>query len=134
MIRVPVNPDLLRWARERARVTQDDLTVKFKKLPSWEDGEAQPTLKQLEKFARAVHVPFGYLFLTEPPEEPLPISDFRTVTDTATARPSPDLLDTLYAMQRRQAWLREYLVENDAEPLTFVASARLADDPSVVGS
>ena len=133
MIRVPVNPELLRWARERAGVAQDDLATRFKKLSEWESGETQPTLKQLEAFARAVHVPFGYLFLREPPDERLPIADFRTVADTATTRASPDLIDTLCAMQRRQAWLREHLVENEAEPLAFAASARLADDPGAVG-
>ena len=133
MIRVPVNPELLRWARERANIAQENLATRFKKLPEWESGGAQPTLKQLEAFARTVHVPFGYLFLREPPDERLPIADFRTVAGAATTRPSPDLIDTLYAMQRRQAWLREHLVENEAEPLAFAASARLADDPAAVG-
>lgn len=133
MNRVSVNPELLCWARERAVITQEELVDKFKKLPQWETGEMQPTLKQLEAFARAVHVPFGYLFLSEPPEERLPIADFRTVADTEKAAASPDLIDTLYTMQQRQAWLREHLVENGAEPLTFAASARLADDPAAVG-
>ena len=88
MIRAPVKPELLRWARERAGVAQGDLAAKFKKLPEWEAGERQPTLKQLEAFARAVHVPFGYLFLPEPPEESLPIPDFRTFAGRAVTRPS----------------------------------------------
>ena len=133
MIRVPVNPELLRWACECADIAQEDLTAKFRKLPEWESGEIQPTLKQLEEFACAVHVPFGYLFLSKLPDERLPIADFRTVADTAKAKASPDLIDTLYAMQRRQAWLHEYLVENEADPLPFAASARLADDPGAVG-
>ena len=33
-------------------------------------GTTQPTLKQAGAFARAVHVPVGCLFLTEPPEAP----------------------------------------------------------------
>ena len=133
MTRAPISPELLRWARERAGVAQEDLAVKFKKLPEWEDGQSQPTLKQAEAFARAVHVPFGYLFLSEPPDEPLPIADFRTVADARKARASPDLIDTLYTMQRRQVWLREHLVENEIEPLAFAASARLSDDPDAVG-
>jgi len=133
MIRVSVEPGLLRWARERAGMAQEDLAGRFKKLPDWESGKTQPTLKQLEAFARKVHVPFGYLFLMEPPDEPLPIADFRTVANTANAKPSPDLLDTLYAMQRRQAWLREHLVENEVEPLSFAGSARLSDAPDAVG-
>ena len=95
--------------------------------------ERQPTLKQLEKLAKATHTPFGYLFLPEPPEERLPIPDFRTVTDAARRRPSPDLLDTLYTMRRRQEWLRETVVEHGMKSLAFVGSARLSDEPEAVG-
>ena len=87
----------------------------------------------MEKLAQLTHTPFGYLFLGEPPDERLPIPDYRTVAGTVRGRPSPDLLDTLYTMQHRQEWLRKILVEDDAEPSAFVASARLADDPDAVG-
>ena len=78
-------------------------------------------------------MPFGYFFLPEPPDIPLPIPDFRTVQNRKLGVVSPDLLDTIYAMQRRQAWLREDRIECEAPPLTFVGSARLNDDPSAVG-
>ncbi len=133
MTRVSINPELLHWARERSGISQENLAAKFKRLPEWESGKTRPTLKQVEAFARAVHVPVGYLFLREPPDERLPIADFRTAEDAAQAKASPNLIDTLYAMQRRQAWLREHLLENEAEPLAFAASARLADDPGAVG-
>ena len=105
MTRVPVHPELLRWARQRAGRSVDDLVQHFPQLPAWERGDKQPTFKQLEAFAKATHAPFGFLFLAEPPEERLPIPDFRTVAH-GTVRPSPDLLDTIYGMQRRQDWLR----------------------------
>ncbi len=133
MIRAPVNPEILRWARERAGISQENLATKFKKLPEWEDGKIQPTLKQVEAFARAVHAPIGFLFLPEPLEETVPIPDFRTFTGHAATRPSPNLLDTVYTMQQRQAWLRKHFIENEAEPLAFAASARVTDDPDAVG-
>lgn len=133
MSRVAVKPELIRWARERARLTVDVLAGRFPKLQDWEQGETQPTLKQLESFAQATHVPLGYLFLPEPPEERLPIPDLRTLADTELRKPSPDLLDTIYAMQRRQAWLREELIDGEADPLEFVGSARVADDAQGVG-
>ena len=45
MIRVPVNPNLLRWARERSGIAQEILAAKFKNLGEWENGELHPTLK-----------------------------------------------------------------------------------------
>ncbi len=129
----PVKPELIRWARERVGRSVEDLSTRFKNLDEWERGEAQPTFRQLEDFARATHVPFGYLFLPEPPEEHIPIPDLRTIRNEDISHPSPDLLDTIHAMQRRQAWLREELIECEAESLDFVGSARPADDPQGVG-
>jgi len=133
MTRVPVAPEILRWTCERADYDMEYVAARIPQFPAWIRRERHPTLKQLEKFAKLTHTPFGYLFLSEPPNEHLPVPDYRTVVGTPRQRPSPDLLDTLYTMQRRQRWLREALVENDAEPLAFVASARLADDAEAVG-
>lgn len=109
-----------------------ELGIRFPQLYEWESGEKQPTLKQLETFAKATHTPIGYFFLPEPPVERLPIQDFRTVRESSS-RPSADLLDTIYAMQRRQDWLREERREGEGEPLDFVGSARLADEPEAAG-
>ena len=133
MTRVAVSPDILRWARERAGLHVEDLIGRFPKLVDWERGELSPTINQLEAFAKATHVPFGFLFLPEPPDLPMPIPDFRTLSNRQPGAVSPDLLDTIYAMQRRQAWLREERLDGDAEPLAFVGSARLSDDPDAVG-
>lgn len=133
MNRVVVNPELMQWARQRARLAIDDLAGKFPKLADWERGEVLPTFKQLEDFAKATRVPFGYLFLPEPPHIPMPISDFRTVGNQYIGSVSPELLDTIYAMQRRQAWLRETRLDCEAERLAIVGSARLSDDPAAVG-
>lgn len=42
MIRVSVNPELLRWARERAGLAQEGLGAKFRKPPKWEGGQTHP--------------------------------------------------------------------------------------------
>ena len=123
---------MLRWARERARHEVHELEPRFPQLSAWERGEKLPTFKQLEAFAKATHTPLGFLFLSDPPAERLPIPDFRTLKDRST-RPSPDLLDTVYGMQRRQDWLREERIEGEADPLDFVGNARLDDDPVAVG-
>ena len=95
-MRVDVKPELLRWARERAGFDLAALATRFPHLADWERGDARPTLKQLEQFAKATHAPVGFLFLPEPPVEEVPIPDFRTVANRHIKRPSPDLLDTVY--------------------------------------
>ena len=134
MIRVPLNPGLLRWARQRSGIAHDVLAARFRKLPEWEAGEARPTLKQVEAFARAVHVPVGYLFLAEPPEEAVPIPDFRTFAAHEITRPSPNLLDTIYACQERQSWYRDFVRVAGHPELGFVGSATTETSPVTVGA
>lgn len=132
MMRVEIRPEILRWARERSGVESAVLERRFPSLEDWERGRKQPTLKQLDAFAGATHTPVGFLFLPEPPVERLPIRDLRTVKG-GFPRPSADLLDTIYAMQRRQDWLREERIDCEAGALEFVGMARLIDDPMSVG-
>ena len=134
MTRVAINPALIRWARERAGHAHEALAARFKKLPEWEAGETQPTLKQVEAFAHAVHVPVGYLFLSEPPEEPVPIPDFRTVAGRAVLQPSPNLLDTIYACQERQSWYRDFARVGQQPEVGFVGSVTVETPPEAVAA
>src|SRR6185295_17651365 len=104
------------------------LTRRIPQLPAWERGEMQPTLKQLEGFAKVTHTPVGYLFLPEPPVERVPIPDFRTAGNERIDHPSPDLLDTLYLCQQRQEWYRDFARSTGEAPLTYVGSVRVGDD------
>lgn len=128
--RVAIQPNLLTWARERAGLSLDSLVKKFPKIAEWEDGIAQPTLKQLENFAKSVHVPIGYLFLPESPQESLPIPDFRTVSDRSITRLNVNLLDTIYLCQERQAWYRDYARLQSFTPIDFIGGAKLSDAPT----
>lgn len=128
MNRVAVESRLLAWARERAGRSTESLASSFPKLSEWEAGDSRPTLKQLESFAKAVHVPVGYLFLREPPDEPVPIPDFRTMADAALGRPTPDLLDTIYLCQQRQDWYRDFARQMGDPPVPFVGALRVGDD------
>lgn len=131
MTTVDVSGAVLRWAVERSP-RPAAVERRFPRFREWESGERHPTLRQLEQLARATATPLGFFFLAEPPEERLPIPHFRTVKDEPVHRPSPDLLETVYTMQRRQEWLREYLVEQGQGPLQFVGSFSPREEPEAV--
>lgn len=132
MTTVAASVPVLRWAAQRARLHDDDLAARFSKWPMWLSGEAQPTLKQLEDFARLTHTAIGYFFLPQPPTLPLPVPDFRILRDEALAEPSSNLLDTLYLCQQRQEWYRDHARMHGLPTLPFVGSARLQEAPEVV--
>ena len=120
-------PDVLRWARERAGLAPEGLAAKMKVKPDqlrdWESS-GRISLAQADRMAHHTRTPLGYLFLKAPPEEDLSIPDYRTFAGAVPARPSPDLLDTIHLMTRRQAWMRDELVEAGADLLPFVGNSR----------
>ena len=133
-----VTPELIRWARMRSSELTDSIArkvnVKSDTLTAWEMGEAHPSLHQAQKLARALKVPFGYLYLPSPPQENLPLPDLRQVAGTPARPPSPDFLDVLHDSLRKQQWYREYLEEQDAPPVPFVGRFNLGDDPKVIAT
>jgi Zn-dependent peptidase ImmA (M78 family) len=120
---VNINSNMFTWAIARAGYDLSDFAIKFPKIQDWVDQKKKPTVKQLEAFSKKVHLPFGYLFLPEPPKESLPIPFFRT-NNGGQNNVSINVYDTILLMQQRQDWLREYLIENDFQPLPFVGKFR----------
>ena len=130
-VRVAVAPDLLQWAVERAGWDDETIDKRAPKLDAWAAGQ-EPTLKQLEKFARDTHTPLGLFFLPEPPEEKVPIPDMRTLNNAGVDRPSADMLDVIYICQERQYWYRGYVVDHGLVPPSFVGSATIDDPPALI--
>ena len=85
-----------------------------------------PTLKQVEAFSRAVHVPVGYLFLAQPPEESVPVPDFRTFAGEPATRPTPNILNTVYICQEPQSCYREFARITQQTEANFVSSVTVA--------
>jgi len=116
---------MLRWAVERAGLSDVDVRTRFAKYGDWLSGTVHPTFKQLQSFAHATHASIGYFFLSTPPVLGVPIPDFRILGDQRPGEPSPDLLDTIYLCQQRQDWYVGYAKSSGAEPLAFVGSLNL---------
>ena len=135
-LQITLQPDVLRWARERAKLQPEELAKKMgvkgpERVLEWEDNGVI-SVAQVDKLAKCTYTPLGFLYSKEPPDERLPIADFRT--RESTPPPSPDLLETVYLMQRRQAWMREELIEEGDEPLEFVGAYGLDSRPRHVAS
>jgi len=76
---IPITPEVVQWARERAGFSIGEATKSFKKIVEWEAGESSPTYPQLEKLAIKFKLPIAVFFFPEPPELPSISETFRTL-------------------------------------------------------
>ncbi len=129
MSNAKINKAMLTWARERSGYALPEfarkLSVTEEKLSEWEAGEREITFIQAMSFADKAHVPFGFLFLSQPPVENLPIPDLRTVDSAELKRPSAELMDLLKTMLECQDWYRDYARNQLLQPIAVVGSFRI---------
>ncbi len=133
-----VTPSLLTWARRRRGLGIPEIASKLNVKPeavlAWEAGKKLPTFRQAQRFAQALYVPFGYLYLSKPPIEKLPLPDFRVIPGQPPMDPSPDLLDLLNSVLGKQQWFREYRESEGVEQLPFVGRFRMSDSEEDVAA
>jgi transcriptional regulator with XRE-family HTH domain len=87
-IQIPVNPAVLKWARETSGVPIEDV-AKWLKLSTsafsrWEAEETSLTLTQARTLASYFKRPLAAFLLPVPPPEPGPPQDFRTLPGIRT--------------------------------------------------
>jgi len=102
-------------------------------LDVWENPKTDhdfPTFKQIQNFSRDTHIPFDYFFKNEVPKEENAFVKFRTVNNAAV-QPSRRLIDTIHAMESRQAWMKAYLLEQD-DQVQFKLSRRINEDMNAI--
>jgi len=86
---IPVNGKVLRWARESAGLTIDEVVQKmnrkritYEMIESWEQSFEAPTYSQLERLAYEVYKrPLAIFFFPEPPQEITAKQSFRTLPE-----------------------------------------------------
>ncbi len=134
-----VTPEMLRWARERVGMPLDlfasKLNIAEDTLLEWEEGASQPTFKQAEKFAKVAKIPFGYLFLDQPPIERVTLPDFRTTGSPGSKKPlGADFEDVLNDVLYKQDWFKEYRQSIGLVKLDFVGSQSKEDGPEEIAT
>ena len=100
-----INPAMLRWARERAGYSAEDIArrrrVPLERVQEWEAGQSYPTWRQLENLAHDdYHRATAFFFLDAPPPENTVASEFRRLPATMLDGLRPD---TLYAVRQARA-------------------------------
>lgn len=83
---IGIQGSVLRWARESLGYSIPEVAERLKRDPAeilaWESDESAPTYVQLETLAYAIYKrPLAVFFLPEPPAEPTPKAEFRTLPD-----------------------------------------------------
>src|SRR5450756_888664 len=133
-----ISPCVVNWAMQRGRLDSTAVArkvgVTVEKVESWSNGTARPTFRQAQDLARVLRIPFGFLFLSKPPEESLPIPDLRTMRSEQTSWLSPDVRDVLSDVLRKQEWYRDYRLEQGFEHLLFVGKFKQSSSASDVAS
>ena len=118
-----INPDIIKWARERSGYSLQDIAKFFKKdiatISNWESGSSAPTYAQLEKLADKFKRPTALFFFPEIPQEPNLVNQF-SLRSSEIEKLSPKIHLLLRQAAARQISLMELnMGVNPAETRIF---------------
>lgn len=133
-----INPEILAWARRRLGYDLSEVARRVHqsedKVLAWETGEHLPTFRQAQTLADKLQIPFGYFYLMDPPQEEVSIPDLRTLGGNSSTELSPNFLDVLYDVTRKQEWFREYRIQNGEDRLEFIGRLSLESSSEEVAA
>ena len=122
-----VTPSVMRWARERARLTLEEAAARIgrpaEEIEAWENDEKRPSLAQARRASEAYKRSLAVFYLPEPPEEFDTLKDFRQLPGTQASDYSPELALIIRQLYSRQEWKREYSIRHGTPPVAFVGAA-----------
>ncbi|HBE43103.1 MAG TPA: hypothetical protein DDW27_18235 [Bacteroidales bacterium] len=118
---IPIETEILKWARKRLNLEIAEVAHKIGKKPSevtnWENGKSLPSLAQLEELAYDVYkIPLATFFLSEVPQEPKINQQFRTIPDSEIDNLPPAFIISVKEGQYYQAVLRELFDNKNPVP------------------
>ena len=131
-----INPEMLVWARESARLSIEDaahkISIAADKLADCEIGEAQLTFNQLMKAATVYKRPVSLFYLKKRPAGWAPIQDFRRLAD-AEAGFSPRLTYVIRQARERRELALELRADLNEPIQPFTLTTRLGRDVESLG-
>ena len=139
-IRPLANPtsSVLVWARESAGLSIElaakKAAIATDRLEAWENGEQRPSFAQLRKLAGIYKRPLAAFYLAAPPHRFDAMHDFRKITLSGEASPSPELAAELRKARDRREWALELLQEMEESPRILTATITVAQDAEEVAT
>ena len=115
---INIPKEMYLWAIERAGYKTDEFLKSHPKISEFLEGYKIPTIRQIEDFAKRVHVPLPMLLLPSPPMEVSPIPMFRG--KAGEGKFNLNVYQTVLDIQGRQEWLSDYIKENELDACLFV--------------
>lgn len=112
---IPINPEVLKWARETAGYSLDQLIKSFRKLDVWENGESYPTYGQLEALASKYKRPVVIFFFPFPPDEITVERSLRAVSEEDVHNLSPQVRFLFRKSKMFQLYLKELFSDKRKE-------------------
>ena len=132
------NPGIMRWARKTSRMSIDDVARKIQKSPevieAWENGDDKPTINQLRALSNLYKRPLSVFYLPKPPEDFQTIRDFRKLPKGYSKEFSSDLAFLIRDTQSKQVWVRDHLISENYEKLTFIGKGQISDSTKTLSS
>jgi len=139
-IRANANPELLAWARKSLGMSVAEAAQKIggrdynqEHIEEWENGTAQPTVKQLRKIAKVYKRPLATFFLSEFPTDFTIPRDFRRLPGDGLYELSSTLRTQLKRTEERRELALELYEELGEQAPEFPLQATLDDDPEELG-
>src|SRR5579862_4187673 len=131
------NPTILAWAREESGYAPERvakrLSVTEERLLAWEQGERQPTIRQVERLAHLFHRPLSIFFQPRPPQLPPLATEYRRLTGVRPGHETPELRLALRKMLIRRENALNLLGELGQPTPAFDLRAHLSESPADVG-
>ncbi|MDV2990271.1 MAG: XRE family transcriptional regulator [Dehalogenimonas sp.] len=146
---IPINPNMLKWARLQAKLTPTRAAFKAGmkaghganikteslspalRLESWENGIETPTFSQLKKLAHAYRRTVLTFFLTAPPKKERGLVDFRVFGKYESAQESfeAEFSALIRRIEGIQKITRDLLISSNTPPLGFIGTAKTSLSP-----
>ncbi len=130
-----ITSNVLKWARESAKMTEENAAAKVSvtvdKLKEWEAGTNLPTIRQAQALAKAYKRPFALFFLPEVPRDFQPLQDFRK---SGSKNLTTSSIFIIREIQQKQAWISDVYSENQVDKLAFIGRFSIRDNPQAVAN